>query len=183
MRCPNCGKRMSKDGLWCDNCGYQKGTAMPGEGEQEKASREGLAPPSVVAPPKRDINWPRVILVSGIIAVIVIPIIIGVITFAVSMQSAMSDINSAMSDAHNAISSIEIQFPDSQQSAEAGVTEDNYDKIYPGMSYKEVVQLFGMEGAVLKSDRTSVTYIWKNGSTFYTIEFVDDYVIKKIKSS
>jgi hypothetical protein len=171
MRCPNCGKRIPKDTIWCDNCGYQKETVqsdtfMP---PKEYPGRPDLT--QAVKPPKREVNVPRIIVICVIAAIIIVPITISVI----SVFSSIQEISDSMGG-------FEIPAPGSEQTADEGVTRDNYDKIHPGMSYNEVVQLFKMQGTVSEADDTDITYAWKAGEAVVTVEFIDDKAVRKDES-
>jgi hypothetical protein len=171
MRCPNCGKRIPKDSPWCDNCGYQKETFISDTGKQSEGSPAETVMPQVGNRKKRDVNVPRIIMFSVIGAFIIIPIVLTSIAVTGSIQQM-----------NNAFSSFEISFPISEETAEAGVTLDNYDKIYPEMPYKKVVQLFGAEGTVSESNGNDITYTWKNGDAIVTIEFKDGRAVSKTRS-
>jgi hypothetical protein len=175
MRCPNCRKRIPKDSLWCDNCGYQNEKVLSELNKTQDGYPKQAELPQTAKPPKRDVNWPRIIVFSVIAALIIIPLVVTTIAITGSIQQIKSSVQ-------NAVSSFEIQLPGSEQTAKTGVTHDNYEKVYPGMFYKDVVKLFGKEGTVAKSDGTDITYTWKNDDAIVTIEFVKDAAVRKTQS-
>lgn len=73
--------------------------------------------------------------------------------------------------------------------SESMVTEDNFNKITNGMTYKEVVNIFGEEGTHKLPNTETITYKWSNMDydhvnmkpTFYEawIDFQDDKVVNK----
>jgi hypothetical protein len=171
MRCPNCGKRIPKDSFWCDNCGYQKETVQPETDmpPKEYPGRADLSQPA--RPPKREVNVPRIIVICVIVAMVMVPVIISVIAVISSIQ-----------EINDSIGGFEIPLSVSEQTVDEGVTRDNYDKIIPGMSYEEVVQLFKMQGTLSSSDDPGITFEWKAGEAVVTVEFIDDKAVRKDES-
>jgi hypothetical protein len=175
MRCPNCRKRIPANSSWCESCGFQKPVFHSGAGRPPESMAEKAGQFQAARPPKKEVNVPRIILSCVIAAMIIIPIVFSVITVTGSMQQIWFG-------AQSAVSSFTITLPAGEQSADTGVTRDNYDMIHPGMSYGQVVKLFGVGGAVSSSDGTSVTYAWVSGSAVVTVEFVHDSAVRKDQS-
>ncbi len=83
-----------------------------------------------------------------------------------------------------------VDSPDSEKTPPAkktgAVTMENYKKIKTGMSYKEVVEIFGEEGEEMSSTDIAgyktETYMWKSGTfTNVTLTFQNEKLMSKFQ--